>query len=172
MAPKNKGKVLAATPRKRLAAQMSGSPESQAPDTPTPSGAASSVSRSRTVRPYRSPLVEDEVEDAVAPEPEAPKDERTVLGWKLSYRCEVPESAGRLRAGSRVCCVKCAHTYFNFPGQMCWVPSGMTKCADCLQGNHPCVPVRNLLLSLLVDANSRVGPSSVCRCAGDPPACG
>ncbi|OBT81117.1 hypothetical protein VE02_10246 [Pseudogymnoascus sp. 03VT05] len=91
MAPKHKGKALAATPRKRLAAQMSGSPESQAPGTPTPSGVASSVSRSRTVRLYRSPSVEDEVKDAVAPEPEAPKDERTV-----------PESAGRLRAGSHV----------------------------------------------------------------------
>ncbi|OBT50781.1 hypothetical protein VE04_09538 [Pseudogymnoascus sp. 24MN13] len=154
MAPKNKGKALAATPRKRLAAQMSGSPESQAPGTPTPSGAASSVSRSRTVRPYRSPSVEDEVEDAVAPEPEALKDERTVLGWKLANRCEVPESAGRLRAGSRACCVKCAHTYFNFPSQMCWVPSGMTKCADCLRGNHPCVPFVAALEALQLAADA------------------
>ncbi|OAF59754.1 hypothetical protein VC83_04045 [Pseudogymnoascus destructans] len=143
MAPKPKGKALVATPRKRPAAQMSGSPESQAPATPVPSGVASPTSRSRTVRPYRSPEVEgeaEELEGSVVPESEAPKGERTVLGWKVAARCEVPDSAGRLRAGSRPCCVKCAHTYYNFPGQMCWVPSGMAKCADCLRGNHACVP--------------------------------
>ncbi|OBT38481.1 hypothetical protein VE00_11194 [Pseudogymnoascus sp. WSF 3629] len=70
---------------------MSGSPESQAPATPVPSVVASSTSRSRTVRPYRSPEVEDEAEDpegSVVPESEAPKDERTVLGWKVAARCE------------------------------------------------------------------------------------
>ncbi|OBT70569.1 hypothetical protein VF21_10435 [Pseudogymnoascus sp. 05NY08] len=138
--PKQKGAAPAATPRKRPAVQMSSSPESQAPATPTPSGVASAASQARTVRPYRSPEVEDEAEDPDVPESEAPKDERTVLGWKVATRCEVPESAGRLRAGSRLCCVKCAHTYYNFPGQMCWVPSGMVKCADCLRGNHACVP--------------------------------
>ncbi|ELR09465.1 hypothetical protein GMDG_08695 [Pseudogymnoascus destructans 20631-21] len=143
MAPKPKGKALVATPRKRPAAQMSGSPESQAPATPVPSGVASPTSRSRTVRLYRSPEVEGEAEEpegSVVPESEAPKGERTVLGWKVAARCEVPNSAGRLRAGSRPCCVRCAHTYYNFPGQMCWVPSGMAKCADCLRGNHACVP--------------------------------
>ncbi|ELR08577.1 hypothetical protein GMDG_03272 [Pseudogymnoascus destructans 20631-21] len=131
-----------ATPCKRAADQMAGSPESEAPVTPVPSGVASSPSRSRTVCPYGSPEVEnaaEEPEGSIVPEPEALKDERTVLGWKVAARCEVPESAGRLRAGSRPCCVKCAHTYYNFPGQMCWVPSGMAKCADCLRGNHACI---------------------------------
>ncbi|OAF61852.1 hypothetical protein VC83_01665 [Pseudogymnoascus destructans] len=143
MAPKPKGKAPVTTPRKRPVAQMSSSPESQAPATPVPSVVTSSTSRSRTIRPYRSPEVEDEAEDlegSVVPESEAPKDERTVLGWKVAARCEVPDSAGRLHAGSCPCCMKCAHTYYNFPGQMCWVPSGMAKCADCLRGNHACVP--------------------------------
>ncbi|ELR10619.1 hypothetical protein GMDG_04888 [Pseudogymnoascus destructans 20631-21] len=147
MAPKLKGlkqkaAAPAATPRKRPATQMSGSPELQAPATPTPSGGASATSQARTVRPYRSPEVEveDEAEEPDIPESEAPKDECTVLGWKVAARCVIPESTGRLRAGSRLCCVECAHTYYNFPGQMCWVPSGMAKCADCLRSNHACIP--------------------------------
>ncbi|OAF60701.1 hypothetical protein VC83_03634 [Pseudogymnoascus destructans] len=63
MAPKPKGKAPVTTPRKRPAAQMSSSPESQAPAMPVPSVVASSTSRSRTVHPYHSPEVEDEAED-------------------------------------------------------------------------------------------------------------
>ncbi|OBT88262.1 hypothetical protein VE02_02810 [Pseudogymnoascus sp. 03VT05] len=133
--PKLKGAAPAATPRKRPAVQMSGSPKSQAPATPTPSG------------------VEDEAEDPDVPESKALKDERTVLRWKVATRCEVPKSAGRLCAGSRLCCVKCAHTYYNFLGQMCWVPSGMVKCADCLRGNHACVPVGQPPSSFIICAN-------------------
>jgi hypothetical protein len=98
---------------------MSGSPKSQAPATPVPSSVASPTPRSRTVRPYHSPEVEDEAkepEGSVVPESEALKDERTVLGWKVAACYEVPDSAGRLRASSRPCCVKCAHTYYNFLG--------------------------------------------------------
>ncbi|KFY74399.1 hypothetical protein V498_09983, partial [Pseudogymnoascus sp. VKM F-4517 (FW-2822)] len=54
------------------------SPESEALVTPTPSSVAS-ASRSRTVRPYRSPEVEDVIEEPDVPEPEALKDERSVL---------------------------------------------------------------------------------------------
>ncbi|OBT82758.1 hypothetical protein VE02_09922 [Pseudogymnoascus sp. 03VT05] len=97
MAPNAKGKALA-------------------PATPTPSSVASSTLLSRTVRLYRSPLVEDEAKDVVVPKPETPKDNRTVLGWKVAARYRVPKSAGRLCASPRVCCVKCAHTYFNFLG--------------------------------------------------------
>ncbi|OBT81082.1 hypothetical protein VE02_10388 [Pseudogymnoascus sp. 03VT05] len=79
---------------------MSSSPKSQAPSTPTPSSVASSVLRSRTVCLYRSPLVEDEVKDAVALEPEAPKDKHTMLRWKLANCYEVPKSTRRLRASS------------------------------------------------------------------------
>lgn len=126
----------AVTPRKRAADQMS-SPVSEVPPTPTPLGSVSSQ-RPRAVRPYRSPTVED------VPEVEEPahEDYRSVLGWKVARRCPVPESAGRLRAGPRPCCVKCGHTYWNFPAQMCWIPAGMDKCGDCLSGNHSCAQVR------------------------------
>ncbi|OBT81124.1 hypothetical protein VE02_10368 [Pseudogymnoascus sp. 03VT05] len=82
----------------------------------SPKSVASSALLSRTVRLYRSPSVEDEAKDVVVPKPETPKDDRTVLGWKVAARCGVPKSAGRLRASPCVCCVKCAHTYFNFLG--------------------------------------------------------
>ena len=105
-------------------------------------------SRPRAVRPYRSPSVED------APEGSDPlvlsfdalkqKERRTALGWKLSARRPLPESAGILRARFRAYCLKCSHTYFNFLDQMCWTPKGLDKCDDCLEGRHRCLPVRIL----------------------------
>ncbi|OBT38496.1 hypothetical protein VE00_11192 [Pseudogymnoascus sp. WSF 3629] len=133
----------AITPLKRGAAQMSGSSESTA--TPTPMGSVTSE-RPRAIRPYRSPSLEDAPEEpeVVGPSSNAQdpqKEQRTVFGWKLATRCVVPELAGRLRAGFRDCCLKCSHTYYNYPDQMCWTPSGLGKCGDCLQGNHRCLPI-------------------------------
>ncbi|ELR05861.1 hypothetical protein GMDG_07634 [Pseudogymnoascus destructans 20631-21] len=144
MAPHKKvptAPVPAVTTRKRTAAQMLGSPRSKALVTPTPSRSVSSQ-RPCAIRPYRSPTVEDGPEEVDDPRSSTniPKEMRTVLGWKVAARCVVPESAGRLRAGPRPCCVKCARTYFNFPGQLCWIPGDLGKCGDCLQGNHQCVP--------------------------------
>ena len=150
-------KKLPFVPKKRSVVEMLGSPDREAPMTPTPfgsvtpnqrPGSVASSQRPRAIRPYRSPSVEEEVE-----EPELPgsssaalklKEKRRVLGWKLPIRCLVPKSARVLRAGARACCVKCSHTYFNFPDQMCWLPEGLEKCADCLKGNHRCRPVRTL----------------------------
>ncbi|ELR10551.1 hypothetical protein GMDG_04825 [Pseudogymnoascus destructans 20631-21] len=146
MAPRKQPKKTVApvaTPLKRSSTQMSGSPELESPATPTPFGPASiaSTSRPRTVRPYRSPSVEDAPEEEEVAAQLAAKEMRTALGWKLSARRPVPESVGPLRAGSRDCCVKCSVTYYNYPGQICWDPVGLDKCGDCLQGNHRCVPV-------------------------------
>ncbi|ELR08783.1 hypothetical protein GMDG_08660, partial [Pseudogymnoascus destructans 20631-21] len=95
-----------ATPLKRSSAQMSGSPELESPATPTP-------------------FVEDAPEEEEVAAQLAAKEMRTALGWKLSARRPVPESVGPLRAGSRDCCVKCLVTYYNYPGQICWVPVGL-----------------------------------------------
>ncbi|KFZ19768.1 hypothetical protein V501_00501 [Pseudogymnoascus sp. VKM F-4519 (FW-2642)] len=129
------------TPLKRPASQIAGSLESSAPETPTTSGAT--AKRPRVTRPYRSPTVQDGPEESNVPRPAAtkPVGMRTVLGWKVAARRVVPEDLGPVRAGSRACCVKCAHTYYNFPGQMCWTPSGLDKCADCAHGNNDCVMV-------------------------------
>lgn len=133
------------TPRKRPAGQMSSSPP--APSTPTPS----TLMHRHTTRPYKSPSVEDDIEESIEPSEDvgagptivAPKAEvRSVMGWKVADRVAVPESAGRLRAGLRSCCIKCAHFYYNFPELQCWRPEGMASCADCLPGKRSCVMVR------------------------------
>ncbi|OBT71600.1 hypothetical protein VF21_09535 [Pseudogymnoascus sp. 05NY08] len=87
---------------------MSRSPELELPVTPSPFGAASvaSTSRPRTVRPYQSPSVKDAPEEDEVAAQLAAKEMRTALGWKVSARYPVPESASPLRAGSRNCCVK------------------------------------------------------------------
>ncbi|ELR10486.1 hypothetical protein GMDG_08740 [Pseudogymnoascus destructans 20631-21] len=176
MAPRKQPKKTVApvaTPLKRSSAQMSGSPELESPATPTPFGPASvaSTSRPRTVRPYRSPSVEDapEEEEEVAAQLAA-KEMRTALGWKLSACRPVPESVGPLRAGSRDCCVKCSVTYYNYPGQICWVPVGLDKCGDCLQGNHRCVPVgpdqKDALTALQLKADAYLNCCAVTRTLG------
>ncbi|OBT61739.1 hypothetical protein VE03_09171 [Pseudogymnoascus sp. 23342-1-I1] len=98
---------------------MAGSPESEAPVTPTPSGVAS-ASRSRTVRPYRSPKVEDVIKEPNVPEPNVPKpkalkDERSVLRWKIAACYIVPTSTGRLRASSRACYTAFRAITLTFP---------------------------------------------------------
>ncbi|KFY48603.1 hypothetical protein V496_10250, partial [Pseudogymnoascus sp. VKM F-4515 (FW-2607)] len=139
-----------ATPAKRTAAQMLGSsPEVGLPVTPTPTrpGSVASSARPRAIRPYREPVVEDAIDedDVLEGHPlfgvGGLKDQRTALGWKFSPRVPVPEALGPLRAAPRSCCRKCSVTYFNFPDQQCWAPSGMDRCADCLQSNSACEPV-------------------------------
>ena len=153
------------TPAKRTAAQMAGSsPEGGLPVTPTPTrpGSVASSTRPRAIRPYREPIVENVDEDEV-PEGHARfglgglKDQRTALGWKFAPRVAVPEALGPLRAAPRFCCRKCSVTYFNFPDQQCWAPSGMDRCADCLHSNCPCEPVRPSCLVYLFRTDKRVG---------------
>lgn len=148
------------TPVKRTAAQMLGpSPEGGLPVTPTPTrpGSVASSARPRAIRPLRKPVVEDVIDEDEVPEGHplfgvgGVRDQRTALGWKFSARVTVPEALGPLRAAPRPCCRKCSVTYFNFPDQQCWAPSGMDRCADCLQSNSACEPVRaSLFLGLFV----------------------
>lgn len=154
------------TPVKRTAAQMLGSsPEVGLPVTPTPTrpGSVASSSRPRAIRPYREPTVEDVIDEGEVPEGQALsgvdgfKGKRTALGWKFATRVPIPEALGPLRAAPRPCCLKCSVTYYNFPGQQCWAPSGMDRCADCLHGNHPCLPVGPFPPSRLPHTNMRIG---------------